>query len=128
MASNPDELNPTSSPVQPKPNTNPSSSKPKGPAEFLDPKTGLITFILPGSADAAAFVTPEIAEKFKTFLDAFDKANNVWYQRYKGLKCIDRPAFSTAGKEAVVAINSHKVVKLPSAPVYQYDVSHGLQL
>ena len=123
MASNPDELNPTSSPDQPKLRPKPTSAD----LEFIDPKTGLRSFIVPGSADAAAFVTPDMAGKFKTFLDAFYKANNVWYQRYKGLKCIDRPAFSTAGKEAVVAVNSHKVLKLPSAPVYQYDVSHGLQ-
>ena len=121
MASNPEEPKAPSNPVQ----SNPSyltASDPIPPLVIPEP------FIIPNSADAHAFMTPEIASKFRTFLDAFEKANNVWYQRYKGLKCIDRPAFSTAGKEAVVAVNSHKVLKLPSNPVYQYDVSHGLQL
>ena len=63
-------------------------------------------------------------EKFKAFLDAFERANNIWYKNYEGLKCIDRPGFSTAGKEASVAINSHKVLKFPTLPVYQYDVSY----
>ena len=120
MASNPEELKATSNPAQPNSNSNPNSS---------DPKTStLSSFIIPGSADAHAFVTEDIAEKFKAFLDAYHKNINVWYQAYRGLKCIDRPAFSTAGKEVVVAVNSHKVVKLPSAPVFQYDVSHGLHL
>lgn len=96
---------------------------PSNPNSTSDPtKTSSTSFIIPGSADAHAFVTKDIAEKYKTFLDAFDRANNVWYQQYQGLKCIDRPGFSTAGKEAVVAINSHKVLKLPTIPIYQYDV------
>ena len=40
---------------------------------------------------------------------------------------MNRPAFGTAGKEAVVTVNSHKVVKLPTALVFQYDVSHEIQ-
>ena len=34
-----------------------------------------------------------------------------------------RPGFSTAGKGAQVAINSHRVVEFPTKTVYQYDVS-----
>ena len=124
MGSNPEKPNPTPNPTQSTPDSKPNSK----PNSSSLPKTETISsFIIPGSADAAAFVTPEIVDKFKAFLDAFDKANNSWYQAYKGLRCIDRPAFSTAGKEAVVAVNSHKVVKLPTAPVFQYDVSHDIQ-
>ena len=136
MASNPEEPKAPSNPEEPKASSNPE--KPKAPSNpgrpinpilkqySSDPDKQPTSFMIPGSEDAAKFVTPEIAFKFRTFLDAYEKANNEWYKAYKGLKCIDRPAFSTAGKEAVVAVNSHKVLKLPSAPVYQYDVSHGL--
>ena len=126
MASNPEEPKAASNPEQPKAPPFPVQMLPSSRPISSNPLENLPVYILPGSADAAAFVTPEIAQKFKAFIDAFDKANNKWYQAYKGLKCIDRPAFSTAGKEAVVAVNSHKVLKLPSAPVYQYDVSHDL--
>ena len=102
------------------PTSDPSSELPSG----SDPAKPT-SFIIPGSADAHAFVTPEIALKFRAFLDGFERANNVWHQQYKGLKCIDRPAFSTAGKEAIVAVNSHKVLKLPTIPIFQYDVSHS---
>ena len=126
MASNPEQPKATSNPEKPKVLPNLVQINLSSRPISSDPLENLPAYILPGSADAAAFVTPEIAQKFKAFIDAFDKANNIWYQTYKGLKCIDRPAFSTAGKEAVVAVNSHKVLKLPSAPVYQYDVSHDL--
>ena len=102
------------------PTSNPASELPS----TSDP-TKPTSFVIPGSGEVHNFVTTEIVEKFKAFLDAFDRANNVWHQQYKGLKCIDRPAFSTAGKEAIVAVNSHKVLKLPTIPIYQYDVSHS---
>lgn len=106
--------------------TNQTSIPPSELPSTSDPtKSSSASFVIPGSGDAHKFVTTEIVEKFKAFLDAFDRANNAWYQHYKGYKCIDRPAFSTAGKEAVVAINSHKVLKLPTIPIYQYDVSHS---
>lgn len=101
-------------------------------ASNSDPPTDPLThssstsFIIPGSAEGARFfeLNPDARkEKFKAFLDAFERANNFWVKAYEGLKCIDRPGFSTAGKEAAVAINSHKVLKFPTVPVYQYDVS-----
>ena len=99
------------------------------PASNSDPtKTSSSSFIIPGSADAAKFVTSDMPEKFKAFLDAFERANNIWFQQYSGIKCIDRPAFSTAGKEAVVAVNSHKVLAFPTVPIYQYDVSQALAI
>ena len=38
-----------------------------------------------------------------------------------------RPGFSTAGRPAQVAINSHKVLDFPTKTVYQYDVSKHVE-
>ena len=114
--SNPDKSGAGPSNATPNPDSNPIT------------QSSSTSFIIPGSADAHMFVTshPDLAEKFKAFLDAFYLANNHWHKAYTGIKCIDRVGFSTAGKEAIVSINSHKVLKFPTQPVYQYDVSHHL--
>ena len=84
------------------------------------------SFMIPGSADAHVFMSqnPEVALKFKSFLEGFYLADNAWHQAYEGIKTIPRPGFNTVGKEAIVAINSHKVLKFPTQTIYQYDVSY----
>lgn len=36
-----------------------------------------------------------------------------------------RPAFNSSGKQAAIAINSHRVLSYPTKEVHQYDVSSG---
>ena len=106
----------------------PSSTTSEPTAAKSDPHThsSSTSFIIPGSTEGALYfeANPDARkEKFKAFLDAFERANNFWFKEYSGLQCINRAGFSTAGKEALVAINSHRVLKFPTAPIYQYDVS-----
>ena len=103
-----------------------SNSEPTAAPKSDPTHSSSTSFIIPGSAEGALFFAsnPDARkEKFKAFLDAFERANNVWVQEYTGLQCINRAGFSTAGKEAAVAINSHRVLAFPTHPIFQYDVS-----
>ena len=58
-------------------------------------------------------------------MNDFERANNVWHQQYKNLKCIDRSVFNTIEKKIIVAVNSHKMFELSIISIFQYDVNHN---
>ena len=75
---------------------------------------------LPHSETSGNPLTPEMARENQVFIEMFH--NNIWLQEFNDFRCIPRPGHISAGKGALVALNSHRVKSFPKMDIFQYDV------
>jgi len=90
------------------------SQKPKSPIPFTQheqPQTPLPSF------------TPIMRTREKNIRDG-DPTNLVYKGEFGMLPALRRPGYNTTGKEIEILVNAYPILKWPTKPVYQYEVSY----